>query len=141
MKEVDIPKIFKTYISEEHFSHCISCGRYLLDENSEYAIEKIIKDEKVEIEYAMCFDCINEMRKMISEESNQRINEYFEKNFDFMAMRHNLLVNESEDINDYISNCIFKGISVHDLNEYQLVAHCKGDKLQLSVFPSLLVVM
>lgn len=134
-KIIEIPKIFKTSVSEVNFTNCISCEKDLLVNNEEYFIEKIINNNQVEIEYAMCMDCIEEMRKSFSEESMQRIEEYFAKNLDVFTARYNIMVNGSTNVNDYISHCIFNNKSIENLNEYQLIAHCKGNKLLLSVFP------
>lgn len=134
-KIVEIPKIFKTSVSEVNFTNCISCEKDLLENNEEYFIEKIINNNQVEIEYAMCMDCIEEMRKSFSEESMQKIEEYFAKNLDVFTARYNIMVNGSTNVNDYISHCIFNNKSIENLNEYQLIAHCKGNKLLLSVFP------
>jgi uncharacterized protein with PIN domain len=132
---IEIPRMFKTFISEEYFRNCIICDKYLLDDETEYVIEKVISSGHVELEYSMCLDCVEKMRQKMSKESMERINRYFEENFNFYARRYDLLVSQSSDINDYISNCLFKDKPVHELEEYQLLGHCRGDKLLLSVFP------
>ena len=93
-KEIEIPKLFKTHVSEKNFTNCISCGGYLLDKETEYVIEKVFKDNTVEAEYAMCLTCVEEMRKQLSEESLQRIGDYFESHFDFYGKRYHLFLNE-----------------------------------------------
>ncbi len=132
---IEIPAMFKTFVSEEYFRNCITCDKYLLDNETEYVIEKVIKDGYVELEYSMCLDCVEKMRQKMSKESMERVNQYFEENFNFYARRYDLLVSQSSDINDYISSCLFKDKSIHELEEYQLLGHCRGDKMLLSVFP------
>lgn len=132
---IEIPRVFKTFISEAYFKNCIICDRYLLDKETEYVIEKVIRDGYVELEYSMCLDCVEKMRQRMSEESMERINRYFEENFDFYARRYHILASQSSNIDDYISSCLFKDKPVHELKEYQLLGHCRGDKMLLSVFP------
>lgn len=135
LKEVEIPPVFKTSVSEENFSTCISCEKNLLENETEYVIEKIYQNSNVEIEYAMCIECVEETRKNFSEESLHRLNEYFEKRTDSIFNHYNKLSTKNAEVNEYISNCIFNGKSVHQLKEYQLVAYCKGNKLLLSAAP------
>ncbi len=135
LNTVEIPKVFKTFISEEHFSNCISCDKYLLDETTEYVIEKAFKDGYVEVEYAMCMDCVEKMQHRMSEESLTRIHKYFEENFDFLGKRYGLIQSQDTSVDDYISKCIFNDKSIAELDEYQIMAHCKGKQLILSVFP------
>ncbi len=132
---IEIPRVFKTFISEAYFKNCIICDRYLLDNETEYVIEKVISNGYVELEYSMCLGCVEKMRQRMSEESMERVNRYFEENFDFYARRYHILASRSSNIDDYISSCLFKDKPVHELEEYQLLGHCRGDKMLLSVFP------
>ncbi len=132
---IEIPRVFKTFISEAYFKNCIICDRYLLDNETEYVIEKVISNGYVELEYSMCLGCVEKMRQRMSEESMERVNRYFEENFNFYARRYHILASRSSNIDDYISSCLFKDKPVHELEEYQLLGHCRGDKMLLSVFP------
>lgn len=132
---IDIPTVFKTYVSESFFSNCISCDKYLLEDDTEYVIEKVIKDGQVEVEYSMCMECVENMRKKMSDESLNNINKYFEQNSGFLAKRYDLFSSHSTNVDDYISNCLFKDKSIHESDEYQLLGHFMGKKLLLSVFP------
>lgn len=131
----DIPKVFRTFVSEQHFINCITCDKYLLDDSTEYVIEKAVKDGYVEVEYAMCMDCIIKMKDTISEESMMRINRYFEEKFDFFGQRYGLIESQNSSVDDYISRCIFTNKPINHLDEYQIMGHCMGKKLILSVFP------
>ena len=132
---IEIPKMFRTFISEEYFRNCITCDKYLLDDETEYVIEKVIREGYVELEYSMCLDCVEKMRQKMSKESMDRINQYFEENFNFYARRYDLVASQSSNIDDYISHSLFKDKPIRDLEEYQLLGHCRGDKMLLSVFP------
>jgi hypothetical protein len=132
---IDIPKVFRTFISEDYFRNCITCDKYLLDEETEYVIEKVIREGYVELEYSMCLECVEKMRQKMSKESMERVNHYFEENFNFYDKRYDLFASKISNIDDYISHSLFKDKSIHDLDEYQLLGHCRGNKMLLSVFP------
>ena len=83
----------------------------------------------------MCMECVDKMRNKLSEESLQRVDEFFSTRFDFFRERYNLFTNQQSDVNDYISRCIVNEKSINELDEYQIFAHCRGKKLVLSVFP------
>ncbi|MFO7657071.1 MAG: hypothetical protein R6W78_08390 [Bacteroidales bacterium] len=135
LNAIEIPKVFKTFISEENFTNCIICNRYLLDESTEYVVEKVFKDRYVEVEYAMCMNCMMKMRESMSQESLERIGNFFEKNFDFMAKRFPMLAAGNNRVEDYISRCIFRDKSIDDSGEYQIMGHFRGNKMILSAFP------
>lgn len=133
--KIDIPKTFKTFISEEYFQNCISCNKYLLKDRTLYVIEKAIKDNYVEFEYAMCMDCAEKMRKNLSSLSLERIAKYFEEHINSFDARNLLIEQKFTTIDDYLSTCLINGSPVNRLNEYQIFAYCEGDKLLLSYFP------
>ena len=113
---IEIPKMFRTFISEEYFRNCITCDKYLLDDETEYVIEKVIKDGYVELEYSMCLECVEKMRQKMSKESMERVNQYFEENFNFYARRYDLFASQSSNIDDYISHSLF--ISTYAQNSW-----------------------
>ncbi|MBN2610439.1 MAG: hypothetical protein JXB00_02685 [Bacteroidales bacterium] len=132
---IEIPKVFRTFISEEHFTNCIVCDRYLLDGSTDYVIEKAFKDGYVEIEYAMCMECLMKMREHMSQESLERIGKYFEENFDFMSKRFPLIATGNNNVEDYISKCIFKDKTIEESGEYQIMGQFRGTKMVFSAFP------
>lgn len=133
--KIEIPGIFKTFVSEEYFQNCISCGKYLLDSGSQYVIEKAIKDNYIEFEYAMCLECAEKMRKKLSTESLDRIDKYFEEHVDLPGKINRFLQDNSTSVDDYLSTCLISGKSINNLNEYQIFAICEGKELLLSLFP------
>lgn len=133
--KIEIPKTFKTFISEEYFQNCISCNKYLLTADSLYVIEKAIKDNYIEFEYAMCIECAIEMRKQLSRESLERIDKYFEEHVNLPDKINHFLENNCTSVDDYLSTCLISGLSINDLNEYQIFALCEGKELLMSLFP------
>ena len=133
--KIDIPETFKTFVSEEYFQNCISCNKYLLKGKTQYVIEKAIKGNNVEFEYAMCLDCAEKMRENLSDLSLERIGKFFEEHVDLFDKRNYLLEQKHTTIDDYLSTCLINGSSITSLNEYQIFAYCEGDKILLSYFP------
>ena len=71
----DIPSVFRSTDTKKPFERCIQCNKYLLELDSEYLIEKAIKQyqgfeaKEVIFEYAVCMDCAEKMRQSLSAES------------------------------------------------------------------------
>lgn len=133
--KVKIPKIFKTYVSEEYFQNCISCNKFLLNDDSQYVIEKAIKNDHIEFEYAMCIDCAEKMRKKLSTQSLKRIGNFFDKNVNMSDKIDHLFKHGFASVDECLSTCMINGSSINDLKEYQIFALCEGEYLLLSLFP------
>ncbi|MBN2009168.1 hypothetical protein JW960_07465 [candidate division KSB1 bacterium] len=112
-----------------------------MDKGTSYYIEKVIKQYKklntydVIYEYAICASCCNKLASQYSQTSLENIQNYFLNHTDFLVRRHELLAYENIDINQWIDNCVIRGTSIHDLEEYQMACHCFGDKMVLDIFP------
>ncbi len=133
MNEHDIPKEFYSFESNKPFENCIECERYLLEEGTEYIIEKALKSyegfsaKDTVFDYAICMDCADSMRKKISKESWESMMKYFQENMDMQSrleMQHNL---PSENL----KSCMVKKTNIDDCREYQIYAHCRGSKLNM----------
>ncbi|UII24496.1 hypothetical protein LVD15_14310 [Fulvivirga maritima] len=137
---VEIPKVFHSFSSEMPFDHCIECDKYLLGDDSEYFIEKAIKNyqgfkaQDVIFEYAICLDCAEKLRKQISKESMQSIENYFADNMDLPA-RMQVMQNNPGNPEAWMEKCMLKGESQKDSEEYQIYAHCKGNHMELAHMP------
>lgn len=138
----DIPLEFHSFDSKKQFDHCIECDKYLLDDTTEYFIEKAVKKYEgfsahdVIFEYAICLSCAERMRKSMSKESMQSLERYFMENIK-MENRIQLMNSDSSEPQDWLNECMITGKSRSDLNEYQLFAHCKGNKMILGQMPYL----
>jgi hypothetical protein len=136
----DIPKIFLPHQSDGPFSTCVNCDRNLLDENTDYVIEKAVRQyreygtQDVIFEYAMCMSCAELMRQELSRESLQRVQDYMQKS-NLAASRQTLIDRNNWNIQDWISHCAVSGESVEQQDEYQLFAHCRGGQLVFSAMP------
>lgn len=135
-KEDDIPEELKSFVSEEMFTHCINCGKYLLDDEIHYMIEKAVAGGNVEFEHAICIDCATDMRGYMSEESTKAVNDFFEKNFDQMNRMKTLFSeNTIPSFEKWTEECAISHKSIKEIDEYQIFAHCCGKKMIYSVMP------
>ena len=137
---IEIPSIFHCYDSKQPFERCIDCDKYLLEDDSEYFIEKAIKNYKgfkaqdVIFEYAICATCAEKMRKKISKESMEYIEAFFSNHVD-INKRMEVMQNNPENPEAWMEHCLINGAMKSELEEFQLYAHCKGKHLELSTMP------
>lgn len=129
-----IPKEFYSFETNAPFERCIACDKNLLEENTEYLIEKAVRSYKgfkaqdVVFDYAICIVCAEEMRKEISRESWQGMMDYFQQNMN-LSLRMEM---SSKSTNENLSHCMIKQTPIEACEEYQIYAHCRGDKLNLA---------
>jgi hypothetical protein len=122
----NIPELFQSYDTNEPFAHCSMCERKLLLEDR-YAVEKVVKQNKVlnksEIvyEYAICWDCVNEMSDDISEESKASILNLYESYNNNVAMKLDYLHRtEKYNIESWTERCTFTGKEIRLCNEFSV---------------------
>ncbi len=131
--EHDIPKEFYSFETDQPFERCIECEKYLLDDDTEYIIEKAVKSyegysaKDTVFDYAICMDCADRMRNDISKESWQQMMNYFQQNMDFQ-FRMEMHGRPPE---EGLKNCMIKKTEMEDCLEYQIYAHCRGGKLNM----------
>jgi len=83
----------------------------------------------------MCMECAEKMRRQLSQESLERIGNYFEKHVNVQDKINHFLEHNYTSVDDYLSACLISGSPIDGLNEYQIFAHCEGENLLLSFFP------
>lgn|SRR5690606_15630688 len=140
-REIDIPRILCSSDTGTPLEHCMICGKYLLDEDTPYFIEKSIRQypgmeaQEVIFEYAMCLHCSVAMSESLSDESRKRTSEYLMKHAQFELRWNKLSKIENPSIDDWLGRCILKGTPIAAAHEFQIVAQCMGRKLQLHDMP------
>ena len=140
MEEKDIPKDFYSFETNTPFERCIDCDKYLLDDDTEYLIEKAVRNyegykaKDVVFDYAICMDCAEKLKNEISSESWEKMMNYFQKNMD-LQKRLNM---QHQDPSENLSSCMIKGVDAESCKEYQIYAHCKGKKLKMDNPPYLI---
>lgn len=141
MLESNIPKEFK--IEDEEFAlhlNCKVCDKELISSNAEYCIEKVVRkvpetqQAQTLFNFAICMDCIGNLRKRISAESMQAIEQFqLRKIMDIQGQdEHNPLHSF------YQKRCMFSGKYVDELESYQMIAFCQGAKLAENKPPMLI---
>lgn len=138
---IEIPGIFYNINTGAPFEKCLVCDRDLLEEGVQYVIEKAIKkypsfgSEDILFEYAICFDCAEKMRKQLSNESLNNIQNYFMQNSQMRTRAEDLIRNQNFNLDDWLGKCLITGKSKNELSEYQIYGHCDGHHLLFSVMP------
>lgn len=137
----EIPKEFYSATTGQPFENCIECEKSLLDGKTEYLIEKAIKNypgykaQDTLFDYAICMDCAKAMHTKMSKESLATIQQYFSENLD---MESRIKDSKTEDLGSLTQKCMIKGTARSETNEFQLYAHCIGDKIFMGNPPYLI---
>ena len=122
------------------FTNCLVCDREL-GTGVEYMVEKAVRKysdygvQDTVFEYAVCMDCYTTLSATFSIESRERIEEYFRERVDQDDRVRRLSVLPADDLAPRIGVCMVSGESIDALEEYQVVAHCVGDKLVVGPAP------
>lgn len=133
MSDHQIPSDFYSFETNAPFEHCIECNRYLLEDGTEYLIEKAVKNydgykaKDVVFDYAICMNCADLMRNEISKESWKNMMKYFQDNMDFSER----IAMAKRDPAENLKKCMIKKTSKDDCSEYQVFAHCNGKNLTM----------
>ena len=140
---VDISEEFHSFTNGALFEECIECKKYLLQEDTDYIIEKHIKKypgfEATDViyEFAICYDCADEMRKKLSAESVSRMTRYMNENMN-VEKRVATFICHGSDPSAFTDYCMIKGTKRSELTEFQISAYCKGNLMQIGQMPYLL---
>lgn len=132
MEEREIDERFKNQQDLDAFKHCLVCQKELIESNSAYFIERIFRRvDKLDVneaifEYAMCEPCAHALRKDLSKESLENIENYFTQNLN----RHG-----AQAARFGTEKCLMTGAPISNAKEYSIHAHCKGSKMIHSIFP------
>ena len=139
-EEAEIPEIFYSFDSKSPFERCIDCDSYLLDGHVDYFIEKAVKKyagfdvTDVIFEYAICMPCAMQLHERMSTESRQSIEMFMMQN-----MRHEargvMVENNPDQSESSLEECLITGLNKSDVEEFQIFAHCRGEKLLVPAMP------
>lgn len=142
--QVPIPQSFYAAGTEAPFEQCLVCNRRLLDESTEYLIEKGYRyyDDYDVTEtvfgYALCLDCQATINRSFSTLSKQRCQDYLSERIDLSARAATLLGADSPDLDRWIDHCIVHDTPKEALHEYQILALCHGESMLLTHLPLLI---
>lgn len=140
-KKIKIPKELHSKLTDMPFDKCTFCEKELLESNEDYLIEKVIKryislgSEDVLVEYAICLDCVEESTKTLSDESRQYIEKFFFEEHIIDGSNFTKMMSENFDIEQWTEKCVFTGNLKNELEEYNLIAQCRGNDAIFMVTP------
>ena len=140
-KRVPIPPTFHDDETDAPFESCLACDQPLRRESTDYVIEKGYRafDEydvqETVFGYALCMRCHASLSESFSEASKRRCQSYLNEHIDLRERSLNLLEKEEPEVEKWTDHCIIHGTPKSDLQEYQLLAHCREDKMLLTHLP------
>lgn len=138
---IEMPDKFFSDADGKPFENCQVCGKYLLDEDTTYMVEKAFRNyegydfDTTIFEYAICLDCHMNVQKTMSAESINNLQQFY---FRILAEKGNkpIMINLNDfKLDDWLSTCFFTGDTVSDMKEYQLVGQFKGSKMVMNTPP------
>ena len=138
-----IPEEFYAFENGQPFTHCQICNRPLLTGNSDYFIEKVIRNypgqgvQDVVYEYAVCWHCAEENSQRMSEESLINIQAYFNGQMAFLYEAEEYRQRWPEISDPLPDHCLITGLSKAELDEYMIYGHFRGDQMVRSTMPYL----
>lgn len=141
---VPIPESLHSTETGEPISTCLVCDKPLLDDSTEYLIEKGVRQyESYDVQetifgYALCMDCHVTLQQAFSDRSRQRCQTYLASHIDAHDRATSLLEGEDFSPNDWIRQCAIHDTPRENLREFQVLAHCQGEKMLLSHLPLLI---
>lgn len=141
MEERTIPELLRpSHEKGAFFEHCKVCNRELIEAQNDYCIEKVVKKQgdppvdNVLFEYAICINCMNNLRNQMSAESQSAIMRY-----QIRKMAESPWQSEEEVMNSFKDDrCLFSGKHRDDMQQYTLVGYCRGKELQADRPPAML---
>lgn len=125
---MNIPEKFHNSLTDQPFQTCKICERDFMEHQLDYVIEKAYRKfpgdmgEELLFEMAICLDCAGKMRKQLSEESKEAVQKFFME-------RARARQKENLSREDLMHQCLLSGDPLEDLEEYQIYAHCRGDRI------------
>ncbi len=132
-KKVDIPSIFYDTVEEKPIEKCQLCEAFLLSDHY-YFIEKAFRKTEVIYEFALCYHCINKMKKKISKESLKKMENYMKTQEGFLEREKELNSNDYND-QDWLGRCAITQKDKSELEEHVIVGMFEGNQMLASIFP------
>ena len=129
-----ILEIFHSLYEGGPFKSCLICSRDLLTEDVIYTIQKTFAGDEPICEFAVCLDCMHELREEFSEESLQRVAAHFEERVDF-DHRYEQLAVDGTDMLAWIDNCVLTKKKRSECNTYAVYAECIGSGMFFADLP------
>ncbi len=144
-RSVPIPDVLYSEAADAPFERCLQCERALRTAGAPpYLIEKAFRvapgygARETLFEYALCLPCYEALSASLSEASRARMQQFVTERVDFAARAAVLSAEDDPDPTRWLDRCVVDGTPAEALGEYQLLAHCQGNRLVLSHLPCLI---
>ena len=143
-KRVPIPPTFYAEDTNAPFDKCLACERSLRDGSVDYVIEKGFRSyegydvQETVFGYALCMPCHATLSNSFSEASKQRCASFLDEHMDLSERTAALLTDDEDDAvdpSDWTQHCIVHGTPKDELEEYQVLAHCRGEEMLITHLP------
>jgi len=131
-----IPEEFYSFETKGPFTQCLECEKPLMD-GQPYLIEKAFKNhvdygvKETVFDYALCLNCVDNLRDQMSPESMAAITHFFTERIDPLKAGQKAELSPEENI----GSCLLSGRNMNDCSEYQIYAYCINDKLSYEMPP------
>ena len=132
---IPVPEEFQSFEKGAPFSTCSMCHGHLLEDGTQYIIEKGYNRGETSFEYALCMECREKLMKGLSVKSLQLIEHYFDERVDLAARRARLIQSDPDDHRPWISQCVLSGTPLRRDSEYQFCGVCDGPHLLFAYLP------
>jgi uncharacterized protein YlaI len=129
----DIPRLFHSLEHDEPFKKCLTCDGDFNEISDPYTVTKVYRGPECVFEYAMCLPCRRKIALEFSEESRQRINDFFEKNQDLKNRSER--IGESQHLSDWMNECATCRTPVSKLKDYSVACMGFGQSMVYDPFP------
>ena len=136
-----MPESLYSDLTGKPMQNCVNCDRNIIETGELYVLEKAFRYypeygfHNTIFEYIMCLPCAEEMQKSISQDSQQRIQDYFAKVSPHRD-HHMTWQGEEADFEKWTSECMVKGTPKKGMEEYQICATCEGENLVFNYYPT-----
>ena len=115
-----VPKAFWSFETGEPFKRCSMCSCDLMEDGTNYLVEKAFKKKETLFEYAMCYECYLGVQESLSEQSKKLIANYFEEFLDFDARSSQMLEQNGKRTRSWLAKCMVKGTPRWKCEEHQI---------------------
>ena len=132
---IDIPKQFHSLYHEGPFPRCVDCDRDLLNEPTQYFIERVFRGSEPICEMAMCLDCREQIAEELSEESMQKMKMFTDERFDPHMRLEQAGEWDPDCVERWIDHCALNKTPKSECREYQLLGFCIGNQMAVDILP------
>lgn len=139
-----IPEEFYCFETAAPFTNCLVCNSDLTTGELDYFVEKAVKNypdhevSDVVYEYAMCWDCAQDMNNSMSQASLQSIQQFFSGHPDFIRKMMDHQSGKNLEVDENLKSCAISHESADTLNEYMLYGHFRGNQMIINTMPYLM---